>query len=121
MSPASEAPPTLSGTAWRAVAVSGAGPVQGREPTIRFDDERVSGSTGCNQFFGGYTYGAGTISLSQIGMTMMACDDAVGTIESAFLEALNGATSASVDESGRLLLGGSGGEILFEPEAQAEG
>jgi heat shock protein HslJ len=121
MAAASGVPATLAGTAWRAVTVSGAEPVPGREPTIRFEEERLNGSTGCNQFFGGYTYADGTIAVSQVGMTMMACDDAVGTIESAFLTVLNGATSASIEEAGQLLLGGLGGEILFAPEAPAEG
>jgi len=44
-------PQTLAGTAWRAISVTGAAPVQGREPTLVFaDEQQVNGNTGCNGF-----------------------------------------------------------------------
>jgi putative lipoprotein len=104
---------SLAGTAWRAVSVAGEPPVAGREPTITFDADRVTGTTGCNQYFGGYTLGDGTIAFSAVGMTLMACDDEVGRIEGAFTQALNGATTAAVDASGHLVLDGSGGTVSF--------
>ena len=119
MSPSSETPPTLAGTAWRAISVSGAAPVAGNEPTIAFDADRATGTTGCNQYFGGYTYADGTIALSQVGMTMMACDGPIGTVEGSFVKALNGATSVAIDDGGQLLLSGTGGEVLFTPDAAA--
>ena len=114
--PSGGPPPTLAATSWRAVTVSGAAPVGGREPTLAFAVDRISGSTGCNQFFGGYTYADGTIEMSNVGMTLMACEDAISMVEGAYLKALNGATTASLDDGGQLLLGGSGGEIRFAPE-----
>ena len=116
VTPSAGAPSTLAGTAWRAISVSGAALVQGREPTLAFVDEtQVNGNTGCNSFFGGYAYADGTIEFTNVGMTLMACDDAVGTVEGAFTKALNGATSAAIDDGGQLLLSGPGGEILFAP------
>ena len=121
MSPAPEAPPTLAGTSWRAISVSGAAPLAGREPTLIFQADQVNGSTGCNQYFGGYTYAEGAITVSQVGMTMMACDEPVGTVEAAFTKALSGTMSVAIDDGGQLLLSGLGGEILFAPEAPAAG
>lgn len=117
MSATPGAPSTLAGTAWRAVSVSGAAPVAGREPTLAFSADKISGSTGCNQFFGGYTYADGTIKMENVGMTLMACDDAVGTVEAAYTKALNGATTVTIDDGGQLLLSGTGGELLFAPDA----
>jgi heat shock protein HslJ len=115
MSPGPSAPSSLEGTAWRAMSVSGAPPVAGREPTLVFTADQVNGTTGCNQFFGGYTYADGAITLSNVGMTLMACDDAVNGVEAAYTKALNGAATAAVDSDGRLLLSGSGGQVLFVP------
>jgi heat shock protein HslJ len=106
---------SLAGTSWRASSVAGAAPVASREPTIAFTEDRISGSTGCNQYFGGYTVDGGTIGFTAIGMTMMACDDAVGDVEGAFTRALDGATAASIDSQGRLILSGPGGSLRFDP------
>jgi heat shock protein HslJ len=107
---------SLAGSGWRAITVSGAAPVAGREPTLLFaDGAQVNGNTGCNSFFGGYAYAEGRITFRNVGMTLMGCDDAVGSVEAAFTKALNAATSASIDDGGRLLLSGPGGEILLAP------
>jgi len=116
VSPTPEVPTTLAGTSWRAISVAGDAPVEGSSPTLAFTDDEISGTTGCNQFFGGYTYDAGTISMSNVGMTMMACDGPISDVEGAYTAALNGATTVSVDEGGQLLLTGTGGEILFVPD-----
>ncbi|HEX5013933.1 MAG TPA: META domain-containing protein [Candidatus Limnocylindrales bacterium] len=116
MSPTPTAPQSLAGSSWTAISVSGAAPLQGREPTLVFaDDQRINGNTGCNGFFGGYAYGDGEIEFSQVGMTMMACEDPVNTVEAAFTKALNAATTAAIDDGGQLLIAGPGGEILFAP------
>jgi heat shock protein HslJ len=116
VSPSPSAPQTLEGSAWRAISVSGAAPVSGREPTLIFtSDQQVNGNTGCNGFFGGYAYGDGEIEFTNVGMTLMACEDPVNTVEAAFTKALNAATTATVDDGGQLLLGGPGGDILFAP------
>ena len=109
---------SLAGTAWRAVSVAGAAPVAGREPTIRFEADRISGTTGCNQYFGGYTLVGGAIAFSEVGMTRMACDDAIGQIEGAFTSALTAATAAAIDAERRLYLAGTGGEIVLEPDSE---
>jgi len=109
---------SLAGTAWWAVSVAGAAPVAGREPTITFAADRVSGTTGCNQYFGGYTLVGGAIAFSEVGMTRMACDDAIGQIEGAFTSALTAATTAAIDAEGRLHLAGTGGEIVLEPDSE---
>ena len=119
MSTGPSAAASLAGTSWRAFSVDGAAPVAGREPTIAFTEDRITGTTGCNQYFGGYTYDDGTIGFSPIGMTMMACDDAVGEVESSFTKALGGASEAAIDSQGRLVLSGTDGSISFDPVTTA--
>jgi heat shock protein HslJ len=122
MSPSPSAPDTLAGTAWRAISVSGTVPFAGREPTLAFATEtEINGNTGCNGFFGGYAYGDGEIEFANVGMTMMACDDPVGSVEMAFTQALNAATTAAIDDGGLLRLSGAGGDILFRPDPSAAG
>jgi putative lipoprotein len=110
-------PASLAGTTWRAVSVAGAAPVAGHEPTLAFADDKVSGSTGCNQYFGGYTSADGTIALTGVGMTLMGCDNAIGAIEAKYTQALSAATSVAIDDGGQLLLSGPGGDLLFRPDA----
>ena len=119
VSPSPSAPSSLAGSSWRAVSVAGASPVAGSEPTLVFAADQVSGTTGCNQFFGGYTYAEGSIKFDQVGMTMMACDDPIGTVEMAYTAALNGATTVTIDDGGQLLLSGTAGDVLFRPDSGA--
>jgi heat shock protein HslJ len=117
VSPSPEVPGSLAGSAWRAVSVDGTSPVDGSEPTLVFTANEVNGTTGCNQFFGGYTYDAGSISITNVGMTMMACEGPISEVEAGYTAALNGATSVTVDDGGQLLLSGSAGEVLFAPDS----
>ena len=107
--------PSLAGTAWRAVDVDGRPPVEGSAPTIEFTEDRVAGTTGCNRFFAGYTVVDDGLSLTAVGMTMMACDGPIGDIEMVFVTVLNAAQTVAVDAEGRLVIGGSGGTAIFVP------
>ena len=42
-------------------------------PSIQFDNERVSGSDGCNRFMGGYAVKGTEIKFSQLASTQKAC------------------------------------------------
>jgi heat shock protein HslJ len=119
VSPSPSAPASLAGSAWRAVSVDGTSPVDGSEPTLTFAETEISGTTGCNQYFGGYTYAEGTISFTQVGMTMMACEGPISDVEATYTAALNGATTATIDDGGQLLLSGSDGDVLFKPDSEA--
>jgi heat shock protein HslJ len=68
---------TLIDTYWKLVALNGKdiGIVENtREVYILFnDDQRVSGSDGCNRFMGGYQLSGESLSLEQLAGTKMAC------------------------------------------------
>jgi heat shock protein HslJ len=72
---ASNAPiAALADTRWSVASLNGE-PVGERGPTIEFSGDRVSGSGGCNRYFGGYEItGAETIVIRGVGSTEMACD-----------------------------------------------
>ena len=109
-------PSTLNGTVWRAVTISGRQPVAGSEPTVVFGPTNANGSSGCNSYGGVYTYdpSTGAIAFKDVAMTLMLCaEPARNVVESLFTQALNAATSASIDPQGRLVLSGPGGEIVL--------
>jgi heat shock protein HslJ len=109
-------PTTLANTAWRAVSVNGLAPVGGSEPTAMFAIDQANGSGGCNDWFSPYTYdpATGQIRLEQVAMTARACaNPALAPVERAFSDVLVTVTTASIDPDGRLVLSGSGGEIVF--------
>ena len=110
----------LAGSDWRPSFISLADLPSGIQMIVHFNpDGRITGSGGCNQFFGGYTYAEGSISFTQVGMTMMACEDPIGTVEMAYTQALNGATTVTFDDGGQMLLSGTGGDVLFKADAEA--
>lgn len=98
----------LSGTSWAVESVTGQ-PVSG--PTIEFAQDRISGTGGCNRFFGGYSAEDGRISFSAIGATRMACEPDIMAREDQFFAALNAAQSYSRDGD-RLTLTSADGQAI---------
>lgn len=59
--------------------------------TINFDTEtkKISGFSGCNNFFGGFTLEDGVLSFGQMGSTRKMCFSEANNIESEILKALS--------------------------------
>jgi heat shock protein HslJ len=109
-------PASLAGSIWSVASVSGRPPVIGSRPNVTFSATDVGGSAGCNSFGGTYRYdpSSGRIELSEnVFMTEMACPGGRDEFESAFILALTKATDASLDDEGRLVLRGTGGQVLL--------
>jgi heat shock protein HslJ len=109
----------LTGTAWRALTVAGKAPVAGREPTIAFAADRVTGSGGCNGFGGPYHQTGRDIQFGDLAMTLMGCTEAIGSTEGTFMRILSTARTATVDGSGRLTIEGPDGLVVLAPDAPA--
>lgn len=109
-SPMVEAP-SLAGTQWKVDGMGGTAVVAGSEPSIAFSaDGRISGSTGCNRFFGSYEQAGDALTFSGLGMTKMAClDDGIMGQEMTFASILSGAASFTIDGLGNLVLTGADG------------
>jgi heat shock protein HslJ len=106
------APATIEG-AWQAVTVAGQPVVAGHEPKANFGPTEVTGTTGCNSFGGSYTYADGTIAFGPLRQTLMGCIGPVGDVEGRFSAALAGATTATIDAAGSLIVDGTSGAITF--------
>jgi len=96
----------LAGPEWRIEDVAGQGIIDGSNITIAFDAGRVSGSTGCNRFIGGYTLGGEGLAFGQMGVTMMACPEALMAQERRILDALSEVHRFDFDATGALVLTG---------------
>ncbi|MBA3869842.1 MAG: META domain-containing protein [Anaerolineae bacterium] len=62
-----------------------------------FTQDGISGSSGCNTYFGQFKYDIHVLSFSGVGSTEKACAENVMTQETAYLNALKTATSYEID------------------------
>jgi heat shock protein HslJ len=108
---------SLAGSSWDVIALNNqTGGVQSvvidSDPTLIFDEDLgVSGSTGCNSFFGIYSTDGDTIEFSGIGATEMYCEDTAEQ-EVWMLAALADATTYTVDSQTLELFDESGSRLL---------
>jgi heat shock protein HslJ len=100
--PATAPEPTLIGTSWTVERIEEL--VADRAPaTVRFEEGRVSGRAGCNQY-SGYLQAAGAaLRASELRSTRMACPPPVMEQETRFLAALAAVRTAR-HEGDRLML-----------------
>ncbi|MCZ7566636.1 MAG: META domain-containing protein [Burkholderiales bacterium] len=117
--PAAAATP-IEGTSWRLAGLAGpdADAFSGSSPAafVRFQEGRVSGFSGCNNFTGSYTVAGDRLTLGRLAGTMMACPDPAMALERAFHAALAGTVRYSVRGEELTLTGDSGAMLKFTPE-----
>ena len=108
---------SLAGSSWEVIAVNNqSGGVQSvvsdSEPTLVFDeDSGVSGSTGCNNFFGIYSTDGDTMEFSGLGATEMYCEETTEQ-EVWMMAALAAATTYSVNSQTLELFDENGSRLL---------
>jgi len=115
--------PSLEDTQWLLVKLKGEPPMAGRVPSAEFSADQISGSAGCNTYFGAYEASDGELSIGDIARTEMWCMDPEGVMdqEQAFLDDLASVTSYRLAGERLELLDGTGEVILtFEPRAAEE-
>jgi heat shock protein HslJ len=104
----------LSGGEWIVETIGGAPVVDQSGATILFMEEgRVAGNASCNRFIGGYHLTGEGISFSQMGTTMMACEEELSNQEARFLELLRDTARFEIDAEGRLVLHTHRGERII--------
>jgi len=82
-------PSPLVGQTWRLTSINGREALADVRVTAVFaDNGRVTGSAGCNQYFGGARADGAEVSVGVLASTRMACSDAVSGQELAYLSAL---------------------------------
>ncbi len=100
---------SLGGSEWRVASVGDTAITLPRPATIAFTEDRVSGSTGCNRFIGGYTLQAGRLSTPRLAMTRMACMGEARAVEAALTDLLNDPMVAYPMRNGSIRLVGTEG------------
>ena len=95
----------LTGGEWTVQTIDGVPVVEKSEVTILFMEEmRVAGSASCNRFIGSYQLTGEGLSFSQLGTTMMACDEHLSHQEFRFLEVLKAVVRFEISSVGHLVL-----------------
>jgi heat shock protein HslJ len=96
---------SLVDTSWTATSINGVA-VGAIVPTLKFDPGTASGNSGCNTYNGTYRVDGKTIAFGPLISTKMACVGAGNDVESAFVAALQGASTWSIAGDGTLHLEG---------------
>lgn len=107
----------LDGTSWELMAYGKTRPIIGTTISATFEDGEVSGSAGCNTYFGSYQVRGDTLMVNEIAITEMACLEPAGAMEQelVYVEFLSDAQSFRSSD-GQLQIFRSDGEALtFAP------
>lgn len=103
----------LAGGEWVVEDIGGGGVIDSSQITIAAERSgQISGSGGCNRYFGPLTISGEGIAFGQIGATMMACGEALMAQEQRFFSALAAAARFDLDPTGALLLIAADGRVL---------
>jgi len=103
------APAGPEGVEWRPVEAGGA-PIAplpgGPQPYLLLDraDQKVSGYSGCNSFFGGYVLEGSRLTFGLLGATRRACPDEEAALEKRFLDVLGRTRQWSIMNGDLVLL-----------------
>lgn len=102
------------GATWLVEDIGGRGVIDDAQTTLRIEpDGKLSGSTGCNRFFGKAKLEGAALRLGDIATTFRACPPAITDQERKFLHALKEARGARFDRFGRLqIVSGRGAALL---------
>ncbi len=111
----------LGGVTWTLVAYGPADAPVAVLPeapiTLAFTPEGINGHAGCNSYFGAFQFDVGAITFTDIGSTLIACDQPIMDQELAYLEALRTATAYQITANGQLQITYTGGVLTFAPSA----
>jgi heat shock protein HslJ len=115
-------PGELSGS-WSLASLDGGSLIPGTSITATFNNGRVTGTAGCNQYFASYSTAGSTLAIGAAGSTKMYCNSPEGVMEqeALYLSLLSKAASYSTDDGRLVIRDGSGESILvFTPGLAGE-
>jgi heat shock protein HslJ len=109
---ASRESPDLGAETWEVTDLEGGGVIERSVPSMAFTAEgQVSGSTGCNAFFGSYRLEGDRLAVGNVATTKRACPDPVMDQERRFLDVLARAERVELREDGMLVITGPDAEM----------
>ena len=97
-------PQTLNDTVWTVIMLNQMPAADGIKTEVRFADGRISGTAGCNRFFGTYTQSKNVLTFGSVALTEMMCPEKQMAQEEAFLELLSGPVTERYSVDGHLIL-----------------
>lgn len=99
---------------WRIESLNGRPVLRSSNPSVSFDNGRISGNAGCNRFNGSYTFARGRLSAGPLASTRMACLDRGRSLqETAILGVLgDDRLVVSRNRQGKMVLTGARGRTL---------
>jgi uncharacterized lipoprotein YbaY len=109
----------LAGTEWVAATVDGDPVAANVSPTMSFDaDGRVTGSAGCNRYFGAYAIDGGSITFGHLAATQMMCPPEQMQLEQRYLATLAGVATFERGVGRLVLYSSDGGETMVLNEVE---
>ncbi|WP_193869413.1 META domain-containing protein [Planktothrix mougeotii] len=97
---------SLSGTNWKLLSwgneKSPQTVLKETEISLQFQDDQISGSSGCNRYFASYTLKDDQLKFGVAGSTQMACPEEIMKQEDQFLSALQASKTFTINSEGQL-------------------
>ncbi|KRC82154.1 META domain-containing protein [Sphingomonas sp. Root241] len=97
---------------WRIQSIAGRPPVAQSNPRVTFTNTKMSGSTGCNNFNGGFRFERGRLTAGPLATTRRACPGALNTQEQKLIRLFGQRLSVSRNRNGKLVMTARGGETV---------
>lgn len=105
----------LEGTIWTVTTLNDAEIAPAHAPTLAFQGRGVTGSTGCNRYFGQVSVTRTGLIFSPMGVSRRACAPEIMDLETDFLAALSAIDSFALHGDDRLVLS-AGPDVVIEAE-----
>lgn len=104
----------LQGIIWRLEDLDHTGIIDSSHLTVTFaEDGSVSGSSGCNQYHGSYSFEGGMLTINpNLAATLKACAESLMFQEQKFLQLLPLMQTVTIDETQALVLASPEGQTL---------
>jgi heat shock protein HslJ len=104
----------LRDTAWELESLTGSDVLPGTTITLKFADDQVSGSAGCNQYGGSYQAGENSLSVGDVFSTEMGCLEPEGILEQegVYLTALSVAVTYQITADRLEIFDEAGAQVL---------
>ncbi|MBI9045499.1 MAG: META domain-containing protein [Anaerolineaceae bacterium] len=106
----------LQGKTWVLTSYNDSQPIADRHPTLNFEADQISGTTGCNHYGGTYQIEGDTIRFEGIFSTEMACLEPTGLMEQEriYLDLLRVADQVELNEDVLTFYAESNPIMVFE-------
>ncbi len=104
----------LEGTRWNLIEMNGTPVTDPGKATLDFDEDSAGGIGFCNFFFASYEQDGSSLTIGDIGSTLMACPELDS--EADYFAALETVAGSRIDDGNLVLLNAEGDAVLvYEP------